>query len=169
MSGDRQAAPEGVSKKALPSMRVFTFARSGHPALKNWSAAEWCRWPHIMIDLGTRTKYDPDRRAEQMGMKRKIGAQVPDFGAIAPLLARTNFLSNSFYVALGDAIDLYDLQILRPPLDDLTATVALFWNTGLSREPAINWLRELITQSFEELLRETDSDFSEREVMLPST
>ena len=168
MLGDAPAIPEGVSREILPPLRVLTFARSGHPALSNWSRAEWQRWPHIRIDLGGGTKNTVDQRSAGIGLERTFGAYIPDFGAIAPLLAWTNFLANSFYAALGDGIDVYDLQALRPPLGRLEGAFALYWNTGLARDPGIDWLRGIVTRCFNDMVHEADARFADREVLPPA-
>ena len=59
-------------------------------------------------------------------LDRTIGARVPDFGAIAPLLTRTNFLSNSFGVALVDDIEVHNLRILQSPIGGLESSFRFF-------------------------------------------
>ncbi|MEM8647728.1 MAG: LysR family transcriptional regulator [Pseudomonadota bacterium] len=168
MLGNTVAAPEGITKHPLPPLKVLTFARAGHPALSAWSLQAWMRWPHIMVDMGTRAANGVDLRCAELGLTRTIGANISDFGSIPPLLSHTDFLANSFYVAMGDAIDRYDLQILEPPLNDLSAQTALFWNTQLARTPELEWLRAIVLESFEALRQEAHTCVTEREILLPT-
>ncbi len=164
----RQTRPtEGVSDKAMPPQTVYTFARSGHPALQNWSKDVWLRWPHIMIDIGAFDRGAIERRTAELMLDRTIGARVPDFGAIAPLLARTNFLSNSFGIALVDDVEVHNLRILQSPIGDLESSFRFFWSSRLANDPALSWLRQTVIEAYEDLVQFTDALFSETDIVQP--
>ena len=164
----RQARPtDGVSVKSMPPLPMYTFSRSGHPALQNWSQAAWLRWPHIMIDIGAFDRGAIERRTAELMLDRTIGARVPDFGAIAPLLTRTNFLSNSFGVALVDDVEVHNLRILQPPIGDLESSFRFFWSSRLANDPALSWLRQTAIESYEDLVQFTEAKLDQMEIIVP--
>ncbi len=143
---------EGVTRKVLAPVKVYAFARSGHPAIANWSREEWLKWPHIMVDLGETAQTTVDKRLTGLGLERRIGARVPDFGAIAPLLARTNMLANNLAIALCDDLDVHNLRVLQPPAGNMDASLAFSWCTRLANDPGSRWLREIVLQSYDDLV-----------------
>jgi DNA-binding transcriptional LysR family regulator len=167
MMGQNSLAPEGVTRILLPMMQLYTFARVDHPAVKVWSQSEWAKWPHIMVDTASPSSNSVDKGARATGIQRTIGARIPDFGAIAPILSRTNFLSNGFGISMVDSIDAYDLCILKPPIAPSQGTAAVLWNTLLERDPEIDWLRRVLLECISDLVHETEIDFARRDFIEP--
>ncbi len=164
----RQTRPtDGVSDKSMPPLAMYTFSRSGHPALQNWSQAAWLRWPHIMIDIGAFDRGAIERRTAELMLDRTIGTRVPDFGAIAPLLTRTNFLSNSFGVALVDDIEVHNLRILQSPIGGLESSFRFFWSSRLANDPALLWLRQTVIDCYQELVEFTEQKIARMDIILP--
>lgn len=110
---------------------------------------------------------DADVR-QQQGLTRTVGANISDLKSIPPLLSHTDDLANACYMSRPDAMDLYDLQILHPPPKDLGAHTALFWSTGVTRKPQLEWLLTSIVESFREALDEAAARLAHREFLLPT-
>jgi DNA-binding transcriptional LysR family regulator len=167
MLGSGNPMPDGVTEKIMPPLRVYVFARSGHPALQNWGREAWLKWPHIMISLGTAARTSVDEQALKLGLERRIGALIPDFGAAAPLLARTNLLFNNFSISLIDDIDVHNLQVLQSPIGRVAGTLRFMWSSRLANDPGQQWLRRTVIECYEELVRFAESKFAQTTITLP--
>jgi len=165
MLGSGSPMPDGVIEKIMPPLQIHVFARSGHPALENWSSEAWLRWPHIMIGLGTAARTSVDERAVELGMERWIGARIPDFGSVAPLLARTNLLFNNFSFAMVDDIDIYDLRVLESPIDRIEENLRFMWSSRLANDPGQQWLRRTVIECYEELVEYAEARFAQMDII----
>jgi len=168
MLGSGSPMPDGVTEKIMPPLKVYVFARSGHPALQNWSKDAWLRWPHIMIGLGTAARTTVDERSAELGVKRSIGARIPDFGAVAPLLARTNLLFNNFGISLVDDIDVHDLRVLQSPIGQVEESLRFMWSSRLANDPGLQWLRRSVIACYEDLVGFTEAKFAKMEIAVTS-
>ena len=168
MLGSGNPVPEGVHEKIMSKMSIYVYARAGHPAIENWSEVAWAKWPHIMIGMGTAAQSSVDERVLSLGKSRRIGAFVPDFGAVAPLLSRTNFLFNNFNISLVDDIQPYNLQILQAPIAGMGDRLRLMWSARLANDPGQRWLRNCVIACFDDLMQVAQDKFAEAEIISPS-
>jgi DNA-binding transcriptional LysR family regulator len=165
MLGTGGLVPEGASVKTTRALPIRVFARSGHPAVQNWSLTTWRQWPHIQIGLGMSAPTTMEQRSAEQGMERKIGAIVPDFGAIAPLLSRTNFLANNFSISLIDHMALYRLRVLELPVKRAGDSMKFVWNTRLGNDPGLKWLIGIVTESFESMAKDAEERIGAMEIV----
>ena len=133
----------------------YTYARSGHPALENWTQQAWIDWPHIIFGSTHGTPETVAERIAKLGVDRRIGARVTDYAHIGPLLAKTNMLANQVAVMLTDDLDHYSLRILRPPMELPDFTFRWVWSTRLTTDPGSRWFRTILMNCFDDLVTET--------------
>jgi DNA-binding transcriptional LysR family regulator len=148
--------PEGLSGKVMPTLTRYTYARSGHPALENWTQQAWIDWPHVLVGSTHGTPETVSERIAKLGVERRIGARVTDYAHIAPLLAATNMLTNQVAVMLADDLDRYDIHILRPPMSLPDFTFRWVWNTRLTADPGSQWFRAILMTCLDDLITETE-------------
>lgn len=144
--------PEGLSCQVLPTIPRYTFARSGHPAVKNWTQQAWIDWPHIIFGSTHGTPETVAERIAKLGVERRVGARVTDYAHIGPLLAETNMLTNQMAVMLASDLDRFDLRILRPPIDLPEFTFRWVWNTRLTADPGSQWFRKILMTCLDDLV-----------------
>ena len=160
--------PEGLSCQVLPTMTRYTFARSGHPALENWTRQAWIDWPHIIFGLTHGTPETVAERIAKLGVDRRIGARVTDYAHIGPLLAATDMLANQVAVMLADDLDRCNLRILRPPIGLPDFTFRWAWNSRLTTEPGNQWFRRILMDCFDDLITESARRVARLGVIEPS-
>jgi DNA-binding transcriptional LysR family regulator len=147
--------PEGFSGHVLPTLTRYTYARSCHPALADWTRQAWIDWPHVLVGSTHGTPETVAERIAKLGVDRRIGARVTDYAHIGPLLAATNMLANQVAVMLTDDLDRHNLCILRPPMELPGFTFRWVWNTRLTADPGSQWLRTILMTCFDDLVTET--------------
>jgi DNA-binding transcriptional LysR family regulator len=143
--------PEGVERCAAGDLHSATFARKGHPAIASWGAAAWSRWPHIQVQLGERGKSDVQRAVDEHGLKRTIGAWVPNFSQVPALLAQTNLLATMTPLVMDGAMERFGLRALEPPMPIKPTSFSLIWSFRLANEPGSRWFRTLVMDAYKDL------------------
>ncbi len=145
------AVPEGVQSSGAGDLHSVTFARKAHPAIASWGTEAWSRWPHIQVQLGERGKSDVQRAADEHGVKRRIGASVPNFSQIPALLAQTNLLATMTPLAMDGAMERFGLRALEPPILIKPTSFFFTWSFRLANDPGSRWFRTLVMDAYSEL------------------
>ncbi|SLN17518.1 HTH-type transcriptional regulator LeuO [Roseisalinus antarcticus] len=156
------ARPDGVAEQLLPPMRRYVFARRGHPALADWGADAWRFWPHVMVGMSQAARQTVEERASVLGIERRVGARIPDFAGVAPLLARTNMIANQLPVFMAGDIERFDLAVLQPPVALPDLTMRFFWSARLSADSANRWIRGIVINAFREVATQAEGAVAER-------
>ncbi len=134
---------EGIRSMPIGALSWQSFMRTGHPALRNWGRKAWLRHPHVVVMVGDRMQ-SPVQAAGAMALERRVGAYVPNFSAVAPLLARTDMIATLPTLAIGESAQHYGLMAKPPPLVIPPIAHSLFWSTQHGNEPALKWLRHAL-------------------------
>jgi DNA-binding transcriptional LysR family regulator len=143
--------PEGVQQQAAGELHSVSFARQDHPAVRAWSAAAWSKWPHIQVQMGERGKSDVERAANELGLKRSIGASVPNFSQVPALLSRTNLLATMTPLAMDGAMQRFGLRALESPLPIKPTSFSFLWSFRLANDPGSRWFRTLVMEAYKGL------------------
>jgi DNA-binding transcriptional LysR family regulator len=144
-----------VSADEVDAFRWATFARRGHPAIRRWGRAAWERWPHVAVRVSLGIE-SPVATAAQSS-RRRIAAWVPQFTAVAPLLARTDLIATLPRVAMVDELERYDLVALPPPIAIEPMRHRLLWSRRLDADPAIRWIRAQVRAALDAALARADA------------
>ena len=107
--------PPGVTGEAVGALGWRCFARKGHPAFRNWSRQTWTRWPHLAVRVGDTVTSPVNVAASAAGLERNIAGWVPNFCAVAPVLARSDLLATLPELAMKDALRAYRLDSREVP------------------------------------------------------
>jgi DNA-binding transcriptional LysR family regulator len=142
---------EGVQRQAAGELHSVSFARKDHPAVKSWSAAAWSQWPHIQVQMGERGRSDVERAANELGLKRSIGASVPNFSQVPALLSRTNLLATMTPLAMDGAMQRFGLRALESPIPIRSTSFSFIWSFRLANDPGSRWFRTLVMEAYKGL------------------
>ena len=152
--GADKPLPEGVMEYVMPPLARYTFMRRDHPALENWDKQAWLDWPHVVVGLSDAARQTVEERIKRDGLNRRIGAHIPEFSGIGPLLSGSNMLATTVKPFLGADIRTYGLVWRRPPVELPDITFRFFWSARLTADPANRWLREIVIGAYETLCAE---------------
>ncbi|WP_372426133.1 LysR family transcriptional regulator [Salinarimonas chemoclinalis] len=67
--------------------------RSDHPAAGAFDLEAWLAWPHVIVSGRGERHTAVDDELHRMGRTRRIGAVVPSFRLVPPILARTDCIA----------------------------------------------------------------------------
>lgn len=147
--GADKPLPEGLMEQKMPTLQRYTYMRKGHPAAENWNKQAWLDWPHVMVGMSSAARQTVEDRVARDGMERRIGAHLPEFSGVAPLLARTNMLGTTVQLFMVEDVPTYGLLAKNPPVDLPDITFRFFWSARLSQDPSGKWLRSLVIAAYE--------------------
>jgi len=147
--GADKPLPEGLMEQKMPTLQRYTYMRSGHPAAENRNKQAWLDWPHVMVDMSNAARQTVEDRVARDGMERRIGAHLPEFSGVAPLLARTNMLGTTVQLFMVEDVRTYGLLAKVPPVDLPDITFRFFWSARISQDPGGKWLRSLVIAAYE--------------------
>lgn len=151
------ALPDGLEFESVRPFRWATFVRKDHPALRNWGKSAWAAWPHAAVRVGAAMPSPVQVAAFAVSKRRRVTTWVPQFSAVAPLLARTDLLATLPLIVMLDSIDRFGLRALAPPMRIEPMPHRLIWSRHLGKDPALRWLREHVLTVVDALQREADA------------
>jgi DNA-binding transcriptional LysR family regulator len=152
--------PEGVATEDVGVIGWSCFLRREHPALADWNVDSWSAWPHIVVRIGNRPS-PVDLAAAAARVKRRVGAWVPQFSAVAPLLAGSDFIATAPTIVMVDAIRQFDLVATPVPIPVETMPHMMYWSARLTQEAGLVWLRDHLRHVLKDSLREAAAAFGQ--------
>jgi DNA-binding transcriptional LysR family regulator len=158
--GGEPRLPDGVDVHVAQPFSWVTFARKDHPALSNWGVKAWMTWPHVVVNVGNAVRNPIDEAMSGRSERRKIGARIPDFSGVAPLLAGTNMLGTFPPLTMVDNMEVYGLRALKPPVPLPSFASRFFWSSRLANDPGNRWIRGLFLDIYTKLQREAEAKLS---------
>ena len=133
--------PHAVTGESVGALSWRCFARKGHPAFRDWSRRTWARWPHLAVRVGDSVASPVNAAASAAGLSRNIAGWVPNFCAIAPVLARSDLIATLPEMAMKAVLRTYGLSSIEVPFKIAPLPHAMVWCSGRSRDPGLSWLR----------------------------
>lgn len=153
---------DGLDEHPVQRHRWMTYVRKDHPAAQDWGPAAWQKWPHVKVNIDNRTASPVDDVEHQGGLSRRIGAWVPDFGNVGPLLAETDFMATLPPTLMIDAMNDFDLLALKPPVEITPLAQRFVWSLRLSNDPGSRWFRNLVIEVYTDLQKQAETEHTAR-------
>ena len=148
--------PEGLARHDAGDISWATFMRRDHPAATRWGAAEWTRWPHVVVQIGNSLQSPVVTTSPGAARQRHVAARVLNFAAVAPLLARTDCVATLPVIVMHEMLDRYGLRALPPPHPVAAMPHRFIWSERLGADPALRWLRDSVIDCFADVVRESE-------------
>jgi DNA-binding transcriptional LysR family regulator len=133
--------PQGVAGEDIGALGWRCFARRRHPAFLRWGTRAWARWPHVVVRVGDQLESPVNIAIAAAGLTRTIAGWVPNFLAVAPVLAATDLLATLPAPAMAGTLRPFGLESNRVPFPIDAIPHVMLWGTGRARDPGIAWLR----------------------------
>ncbi len=141
-----QNAPPGLHARPLYEERLVSVVRRRHPGIgARLTLDKFCSLEHILVTVrGGSFSARIDQALTALGRKRRARLAVPHFLLAPEIVARSDMISTlPERLARGYA---RKLRILEPPLKLQGFTVGEIWHERSAREPAQQWLRDVLLE-----------------------
>ncbi len=154
---DALIAPDGIRDEDLRGQPLGTwpwavYGRAGHPAFADWSPKAWSDYPHLRVHTSSLRGRSPiDQRASQLGIRRVVGAMVPNFSVAAQILAETDLLLTVPSVAMRNTANAFHLDHRELPFDLPHMGLSLFRSAAEGDESGVRWFLERVVAAFTRL------------------
>lgn len=121
--------------------------RVRHPAARRFDTDTWLAYPHVLVSGQGETRGALDDALAGLGMTRRVGAVVPNFMMVEPLLLETDLIamlpSRSISVA-GEK----RLAVFEPPLAVPGFTMHMAWHVRRDADVVVQHVGDLIRELF---------------------
>ena len=141
-----QNAAAGLHLRPLYAERIVSVVRRKHPGVgARLTLDTFCSLEHILVSVrGSGFSGRIDEALAALGRKRHARLAVPHFLLVPEIVARSDMISAlPERLARGYA---KRLRIFEPPLDLQGFTVGEIWHERNQRDPAQQWLREVLAE-----------------------
>lgn len=115
-----------------------------HPAAEKFDLEKWLAWPHIVISGKGSKRGSLEDALAKMKLHRHVGAVVPNFMMIEPLLLQTDFIS----FAPRSTLLASNLAVLEPPLKFPDYDLYVAWHTRSNENTSVQAIIKIISASF---------------------
>lgn len=96
--------------------RYVVAMRAGHPASRRFSLQKWLAFPHVLVSGQGETRGPLDEALVEQGLARRVGAVVPSFLMVEPLLLASDLIARLPERCLS-ADNNAQLAAFEPPMD----------------------------------------------------
>jgi len=145
--------PTGLAAESIGALQWRCFARRGHPAFgrsgprsgRRWGRRAWSDWPHVVVRVGDQLESPVNIAANAAGIGRTIAGWLPNFSAVAPVLAASDLLATLPAPAMAGTLGPHRLESRRVPFTIAPIPHVLLWSSVRASDPEVAWLRRLLT------------------------
>lgn len=139
-------APPDLRHQTLFTERYVLAGRIGHPRLKRRpTLAQFCKLEHVIVSPdGGGFRGPTDEKLAELGLARRVVLSVPRFLFLESVLTSTDLVAMvPARLIRGNAA----LAMVEPPFEPTDFDMLMLWPERVHRDPAHQWLRELIARS----------------------
>jgi DNA-binding transcriptional LysR family regulator len=136
--------PMGVTAESIGALQWRCFGRRGHPAFGRWGRRAWTEWPHVVVRVGDQLESPVNIAAGAAGLGRTIAGWLPNFSAVAPVLAASDLLATLPAPAMAGTLGPHRLESRRVPFTIAPLPHVLLWSSVRAQDPEVAWLRRLL-------------------------
>ncbi|MDR6604204.1 DNA-binding transcriptional LysR family regulator [Achromobacter deleyi] len=139
----------GFFQRKLFSQPYVCVFRRGHPLARTGvSARQFRAAEHVAIVSEGTGHGVVDEVIEQAGIRRRLRLTVPHFMAVGPVLAATDMIAVVPRRFADCACEPFGLATAPCPVKIPESVINVFWHARSHREPANQWLRQVVVDEF---------------------
>lgn len=152
--------PDGIAHQRLFTDNQVCLVRSDHPMLATlnadksadeniaaWDLDTYLAMSHVQVRCEGNDWWLLDYQLAESGLRRRIGATLPDFYGGASVCANSDLVLTLPSSFVPHAQKLYGLVQLPLPIDFSSLVYVLLWHERNNDEPGHKWVRDIICQS----------------------
>jgi DNA-binding transcriptional LysR family regulator len=136
-------------KRQLTVSKYVCLLRQGHPLDKpSITLDEFTSAEHLVVVSAGTGHSIVDEEVERRGIVRNVKLRIPHFAAVAYLLRETNLITTVPKRLVNRCSGPFQLASTPVPFDLPEIPIDLFWSARYHRDPANQWLRTLMVDTF---------------------
>jgi len=136
--------PQGLAAESIGALQWRCFGRRGHPEFGGGGRRAWTEWPHVVVRVGDQLESPVNIAASSAGLGRTIAGWLPNFSAVAPVLAASDLLATLPAPAMAGTLGAHRLESRRVPFAIAPLPHVLLWSSVRAQDPEVAWLRRLL-------------------------
>jgi DNA-binding transcriptional LysR family regulator len=141
----------GFFQRRLFKQRYVCLMRKGHVLDKQrLSLREFSAAGHLVVVSAGTGHGKVDQLIERRGVQRKVLLSVPHYVAVGHLLRDTDLIATVPERLAMQIVEPFGLRCMAHPVDLPEVGINLFWHAKVHRDPAAQWLRALVIETFGE-------------------
>jgi DNA-binding transcriptional LysR family regulator len=140
------ALPPEFHRQEIGHEGYVVAMRATHPAVQKFNVDEWLAWPHIVVSGEGNIRGSLEEVLAQQGKARHVGAVVPNFTMIEPLLKATDMIAITPINCLSDT---QSLAIFEPPTPVPGFSLHLAWHTRRDSDLVVKHVIETLRSFFQ--------------------
>ncbi|WP_043539026.1 LysR family transcriptional regulator [Salinarimonas rosea] len=144
--GVAEAPQPGLCSRVLYRDRFVVLTRRGHPVGDTWTIEDYAGLDHVLVTVLGDGRGFLDEALARRGLRRRVALRLPHFYAAMEVVARTDHVVTLPRTLAMRHAPALGLVVRDPPLDERAFTPTLLWPAALDTDPAMRWLRDLVSQ-----------------------
>ncbi len=140
------ALPPKFYRQQIEYESYVVAMRASHPAAQKFNADEWLAWPHIVVSGEGNARGSVEEVLAQQGKARHVGAVVPNFTMIEPLIKATDMIATTPMNCLSDP---QALAIFEPPIAMPDFSLHLAWHARRDGDLVVKHVIETLQNLFQ--------------------
>lgn len=143
-----------INKASFYQQHLFThtfacLVRKDHPTItETLSMAQFLEATHVVIRAEGRSQEIFERYLDEKKITRRVGLSIPHFMSIPHLLPESDMIVTVPYSCALAFAKLGTLRLLELPMTAPKFDLKQHWHARLHRDPANQWLRRTLYESF---------------------
>ena len=141
----------GFFQRRLFRQRYVCLLRRGHRLdKKRMSLTEFSAAAHVLVVAAETGHGVVDEMLKRGGIERDVHLTVPHYVAIGHILQGTELIATVPERLARKMLEPFQLAMVRHPAALPEIAINVFWHAKFHREPANQWLRSLLVDTFGE-------------------
>ncbi|MCY4427142.1 MAG: LysR family transcriptional regulator [Halieaceae bacterium] len=146
---DTGAATTTLMQTALATDQLVAVVRKGNPIVKDgMSKKTYLAARHVLVNTRSNPGTLEDDELDRLGLRRDIAAQCTALTTALRTVENTDYVVTLGLKQLEAIHPDHDLAIFDFPFSRPSLSAVLLWHQNRDKDPANQWLRELIVELF---------------------
>ncbi len=128
------ALPPTFRRVVAAAQHYVVAMRGDHPAAAGFDRDAWLAWPHLVVSGAGHKQGSLEAVLARHGLMRRVGAVVPGFMMVEPLLRVTDLMATVPAATLSPA---HGLAVFEPPLEVADFRLHVAWHVRRDNDPAV--------------------------------
>jgi DNA-binding transcriptional LysR family regulator len=139
----------GFMQRTMFQQPYVCMFRQGHPLQgEKLSMKQFVEADHVVVVSPGTGHAKVDEIIEKNGIRRNVRLSVPHFVAVGHILSQTDMVATVPERYAMECLVPFNLAYVKHPVELPAIDINIFWHAKFHKEPANQWLRNIIAETF---------------------